>query len=385
MMEASSEKQSHSFVFAGSRVQSFWTVVVVVALVVLDVIWYHQKHYTPSNTEQNDLVDSSPQQPPRRRLLGLSSFLSDTVVEFDKEDPHLALFQLSDYTVLGPSQFPTPTQFIQTKLQAPLEGQKGAPRIEVTPLLQPTLGQHRADQDAVFVFASEYELSIYQGFILSLRKTGYQGDIVLAVSPLDMAAKGAKPTTTRQEQVQEFFASDPHVIIYVVPFVCFNAEGEAVDSAKGGIRVCQCHVLYGSRNVTVADPKDKKAHDVIGPWQALDDFRVARPVATTRYELYWIWSLQYNKHSWIMLVDARDTYFQTDPFAAVPREPNLERNSGVIFFFGVRRKEEEEEALCAIHVDQGYLTLCACFVPVFFYRKILMLQGLANRIRIVNG
>lgn len=63
--------------------------------------------------------------------------------------------------------------------------------------------------------------------------------------------------------------------------------------------------------------------------------REQRPVATTRYELYWLWSIKYQPHTWQMLVDARDTFFQTDPFAAVPRETELDRPDGVLFFFGV--------------------------------------------------
>lgn len=324
------------------------TIIAVCCLILLDVAYYHhvqQERKWSSSIQagglaadahgghyQKDVVLAVQEPFPRRQLT--EKGVPNPHVEFDSNDPHLSLFQYSEYTVLGPSQFATPTHLIQTDLQTNLsdDEKKKKTIVEVEPLLKPTLGEHRADQDAVFLFASEYDLSIYQGFILSLRKTGYRGDIVLAVSPLDMAAPGVTPTP-RQKQLSEFFASDPHVIIYVVPFVCFNAEGEAVDSAKGGMRVCQCNVLYGSRKVTKATKKGEK--DVVTEWQPLKDWRTARPVATTRYELYWIWATHYHKHSWIMLIDARDTYFQTDPFAEVPREPNPDRNDGVLFFFGV--------------------------------------------------
>ena len=36
-----------------------------------------------------------------------------------------------------------------------------------------------------------------------------------------------------------------------------------------------------------------------------------------------------------MLIDARDTIFQTNPFLQVPREENLDRDDGVLLFFGV--------------------------------------------------
>ena len=330
---------------------SQWALTVAVALcfLVLDVAYVHQKS-NHSNVEDLIVTQHEQKQPrfQRRRLAEAAATATnnnkrDKHIEFDESDPHLALFQLSDYTVLGPSQFPEPTKIVQQHLQ--LQLMEGLPNqknggvhqeVEVTPILKPVLGSHRPDQDAVFVFASEYDISVYQGFILSLRKTGYTGDIVLAVSPLDMADPSNPKPSARQDALKDFFASDPNVIIYVVPFVCYNAEGQSTDSAKGGMRVCHCHVLYGTRNVTLANPDKHIEYSAPDAWEPLDDFRASRPVATTRYELYWIWSRHYQPHTWQMLVDARDTYFQTDPFAAVPREPNLERKSGVLFFFGVR-------------------------------------------------
>lgn len=324
-----------------------WALTLVVALcfLLLDVAYVN--HGGNLGVEE-DLPVRQHQRFQRRRLVetATTAFTNnnkrDKHIEFDETDPHLALFQLSDYTVLGPSQFPEPTKIVQQHLQLQLEGlpnQKNGGvhlSVEVTPILKPVLGSHRPDQDAVFVFASEYDISVYQGFILSLRKTGYMGDIVLAVSPLDMADPSNPKPSARQNALKDFFASDPNVIIYVVPFVCYNAEGQSTDSAKGGMRVCHCHVLYGTRNATLANPDKHIEYSAPDTWDPLDDFRASRPVATTRYELYWIWSRHYQPHTWQMLVDARDTYFQTDPFAAVPREPSLDRQSGVLFFFGVR-------------------------------------------------
>lgn len=308
-----------------SNAQWAFVVAVAVFFLILDVTYVLNSSSPQSHAmyEEDLMIDESTA--PHRRLMEKKK---DGHVEFDESDPHLALFQLSNYTVLGPTHFPEPTRIVQQALQ----GKNTRPKVEVAPILKPRLGQHRAEQDAVFLFASEYDLAVYQGFILSLRKTGYEGDIVLAVSPKDLNREGTEPTE-RQARLHEFFASDPHVIAYVVPFVCYNAEGEAVDSAKGGIRTCHCHVLYGSRNVTEANPERKIEYSAT-EWAPLPDFRSERPVATTRYELYWLWSVQYQPHTWQMLVDARDTYFQTDPFAAVPREPDLKRPNGVIFFFG---------------------------------------------------
>ena len=70
--------------------------------------------------------------------------------------------------------------------------------------------------------------------------------------------------------------------------------------------------------------------------QTAKDPRPGRTVATLRYEWYWIWSLQYQPHSWIMLIDARDTYFQTNPFANLPRfsSPENDIDSGLLYLFG---------------------------------------------------
>lgn len=210
----------------------------------------------------------------------------------------LELFQVSDFTVLGPSAWPPPS----AKLHP-----------EATPLLKPTYGQHRPDQDAVLAFAAEYGLNTYLNFVTSLRNTGFTGDIVLAVSKLDVQQKG----------VVEFFQSQqPGLVVYVISLTCFNAEGEAVDSVKGGMRVCQLPGLYEFKKGNISQQFDP---------------RPARTVATTRYELYWIWTLNYQKHSWIMLLDARDAFFQSNPFEHVPRESVKDRPDGILYFFGVSR------------------------------------------------
>ena len=55
-------------------------------------------------------------------------------------------------------------------------------------------------------------------------------------------------------------------------------------------------------------------------------------------------ALHYDPHSWILLVDARDTVFQTNPFANLPRSssqknPSTEAvtDSGLLYFFGENR------------------------------------------------
>jgi len=64
------------------------------------------------------------------------------------------------------------------------------------------------------------------------------------------------------------------------------------------------------------------------------DPREGRVVATLRYEWYWIWCQRYNRHSWIMLIDARDSFFQSNPFANLPRETDTNRPDGLLFLYG---------------------------------------------------
>uniref|UniRef100_A0A7S1D6C6 Uncharacterized protein n=1 Tax=Cyclophora tenuis TaxID=216820 RepID=A0A7S1D6C6_CYCTE len=83
-------------------------------------------------------------------------------------------------------------------------------------------------------------------------------------------------------------------------------------------------------------------HDVYG-WKDSDgkvqrkakDPREGRVVATLRYEWYWMWNQHYNPSQWIMVLDARDSYFQRNPFADLPRRSNPEgMTQGLLYFFG---------------------------------------------------
>lgn len=59
-----------------------------------------------------------------------------------------------------------------------------------TLILKPAMGSHRPDVDAVFASAEGLSLEIYVLFITSLRSTGFDGDIVLGVSPWNEMAPG---------------------------------------------------------------------------------------------------------------------------------------------------------------------------------------------------
>mmetsp|Transcript_13021 Transcript_13021/g.28737 ORF Transcript_13021/g.28737 Transcript_13021/m.28737 type:complete len:464 (-) Transcript_13021:916-2307(-) len=181
-------------------------------------------------------------------------------------------------------------------------------------VLKPSFGVHRPDVDAVFVFAEGYDLSIYAMFIESLRfEAKFQGDIVLSVSHLSKLAKGV-------ESYLRSFKSG--VVVYTVDWKCFSKKnGASIESANAGLSDCAIHGLYG--------------HVSENKMEQVKDPREPRPVATARYELYWAWSLQYNPHQMIFLIDARDTYFQADPFQNLMRSDEVS-TGGVLHLFEVR-------------------------------------------------
>jgi len=226
--------------------------------------------------------------------------------DYDEEiTKHLELFHYAeDVVVLGPTSFPRPTDNLGINVG---EGE------QIVPYLKPVHGEHRPDKDAVVAFAAEYPLSNYVTFIESLRAGGFDGDIVLAISPLDV----------KKEDVWAYLSEpDNHVVLYAPVLVCFNAEREEVESAKGGIRTCISDNLYAR----------KKSNG--GELEPLPDPRSPRTVQTLRYEVYWLMCLSISPHSWILLVDARDTVFQLDPFAHVPRNSDPTLESGLLYFFG---------------------------------------------------
>ena len=138
--------------------------------------------------------------------------------------------------------------------------------------LTPQSGKHTPTNNAIFGFAQGYDMDIYVNFLETLSITGYKDDVVLSVSA-DVSP-----------EVLEYLATHKNVIVYKDEWDCH------------GLMRCKVTNLYY---------KDGKA---------VEDRRAPRPVATARYELYYAWSLQYSEKSWIMLIDFRDTYFQSNPF-----------------------------------------------------------------------
>jgi len=210
-----------------------------------------------------------------------------------------------EYEVLGPSSFPKPTDLLEPY---------GA-----VPVVQPTHGKHRSDVDAIFAYAEGYNLNYYLHFVETLFATNFKGDLVLAIAENRLL----------EEYVLEYLKSIPNVIIYHSDMDCFDTDritpAPRRKMPSGGLdifQMCQLHEVYGW--IDLEGRVTRKAKDM----------REGRVVATLRYEWYWMWLQHYQKNSWIMILDARDSYFQSNPFVNLPRKNNTNLSSGLLYFFG---------------------------------------------------
>lgn len=171
-------------------------------------------------------------------------------------------------------------------------------------LLTPTFGTHRPIKNAVFAFAEGYPLDVYVTFVESLKLTGFDGDVVFAVSA---ESEMKRDVANYLKSYSDFSNDGIHVISYALPWDCFRKNGDPISKTNGkghgsttnnGFSDCAINGIYSKE-------------DGVSP---ANDPREARPVATARYEMYWIWSRQYDQSSRILILDVRDSFFQSNPF-----------------------------------------------------------------------
>ena len=139
---------------------------------------------------------------------------------------------------------------------------------------KPLWGVQHQGGDAIFALACNYPKEYYQRFVGSLRKFGYDGDIVLAVSPPEKMKPGVAE-----------YAKKTKVVAY----------GFEVDCA-------------GTDNCKLKD-------EFLG----YPDPRPHRTFANIRYALYEYWLRQYTDKSYILILDFRDTFFQVACPSRCPR------------------------------------------------------------------
>lgn len=210
------------------------------------------------------------------------------------------LFEIAhEIEVVAPSQFPKPTWLLHDP--------------DVVVVAEPTIGKHRPEKDVVMAYAEGYALPYYMCFIETLRATGFDGDIVMAIADYSLL----------ESNVLDYLKTQEHVVIYIHRLACYESDGVTPSERimkRGALdifQMCLLNDIYGWKDVDGNVIRKAK------------DPRIGRVVATLRYEWYWIWAQYYNPNVWIMLVDARDSFFQTDPFAGLPRNQD-----GLLYFFG---------------------------------------------------
>ena len=153
-------------------------------------------------------------------------------------------------------------------------GVSGALRLPVLgPIVKngakPLYGIKHKGTDAIFALACNYNERFYQRFVGTLRDTGYNDDIVLAVSPPAKMAPGVGD-----------YVKAKNVVAYA-----FEVDCDKKDSCRF---------------------KD----DFLG----YPDPRPYRTFANIRYALYEYWLRYYSANSYVLILDFRDTFFQGQPF-----------------------------------------------------------------------
>lgn len=139
---------------------------------------------------------------------------------------------------------------------------------------KPLFGAKHIGEDAIFALACNYGINEYKIFAGSLRKFGFNGDIVLAVSPLQQISKNIRNYLNRTR-----------VLAYPFEVDCLGADN--------------CKL------------KDN--------FLGYPDPRPHRTFANIRYALYEYWLQYYSTSSYILILDFRDTFFQGNPFGDLPK------------------------------------------------------------------
>ena len=92
---------------------------------------------------------------------------SDDAFVKETKEKHFPLFSVSEIIIpIGPTIFPKPTYLFQDNVNNG-NANNDSSDPEIVTYIKPTSGQHRQDQDAVFVFAAEYTFETYVSNIVT--------------------------------------------------------------------------------------------------------------------------------------------------------------------------------------------------------------------------
>ena len=228
--------------------------------------------------------------------------------------------------------------------------------VELPPYFQsikakPLFGaSHSPSKNAVFALAMRYDADVFTQFVQSARNWGYKGDIVLGVSDYVETRSG------RGARVADLIEKH-NVVAYAVKTSC----------SGGAVPNCKLLEWFD----------DEAAYEKAKP----------RPLQMLRYELYLSWALQYSSSSLLLNIDFRDTIFQGDPFAVVPKPPPFD-----IAFFS-EYYPNKKIAFCPF--NGGWIRSCFGTVPPFpapssllsllYFHRCSLLSGVVGCVRAGEG
>lgn len=237
-------------------------------------------------------------------------------------------------------------------MEIPAAASRGAPPPEVPQLpttttadvvwteaqtpVKPLWGlKHKSSGDAVFGLAFGYGVQEYKRFVGSLRKTGYQDDIVLATSTDDKMKPGVANYLRNQR-----------VLSYPFGFECRKKQSRA-------------------RRHLMATP----AGCILTDWYEGGDTRGPRPLALIRYEHYRTWLDMYSESSWILILDFRDTFFQRNPFSPAI----LDRSLPVDLHLFEENRDVKRIGICPF--NSGWLACWGRHMPKQYANNSVVCSG----------
>lgn len=186
------------------------------------------------------------------------------------------------------NSFPTPSDIfnsddmVQAMLPPPLTGQHN----------------HKA-QDVIFCFVRGLSVQYLARFVGSLEDVGFTGDVVFAVAPWN----------DLDEDTRAFLIYHGHS----------SGRDNGLNVIAYGVDVQEKHIKGRPMHKVLQMYKN------ISSQEYLPDPRDFRFMAMLRFEFYWCWSLQYQIDSRIMVTDGRDVFFQSNPFANLPKANAFDR------------------------------------------------------------
>jgi hypothetical protein len=134
------------------------------------------------------------------------------------------------------------------------------------PRVQPTLGKHRPDADAVFSMATGYDIDDHLITIGSLLDTNYTGDIVIGTQPL-------KECSAQLRAFLEYHAKHSNLVVYAIP-PCDRLEPDVFQHLRCSLKYAYMNPYYENKSVSQTTNR-LTGNDLAARHQSPRKFRVS--------------------------------------------------------------------------------------------------------------